>query len=377
MAATTTTGITSDAAGRYLIDKIHCGTRIYLRLGKCTRDVAERRLHREMAQAEADFISRGERRPLCSDCAAQYLAQRSQLRSLATMQVHVRLLLPHIGHLPPHQVYDATLKPFISERIAACVSATTINRSLEMVRSILSRAARSFRDSDGRPWLDAPPPLITMLPESRRPPYPITGAEQDLLFPRLPARLQRMVLFAVNTGLRDDNVCGLRWDWEVPLPEVGRSVFIVPAACFKTKRDHVVVLNDAAWSIVQAQRGLDPTWVFPHHGKRVETMNNTAWQRARREANLRQVRVHDLRHTFACRLRAAGVTAEDRAALLGHAVHSMSGHYASPDVQRLMGQANLALIRQEIHTLLRVANGWTVVARAKPRLVETVHATVT
>ena len=118
-----------------------------------------------------------------------------------------------------------------------------------------------------------------------------------------------MVLFAVNTGLRDDNVCGLRWDWEVAVPEVGRRVFIVPAAFFKTKRDHVVVLNDAAWSIVQAQRGLNATWVFPFHGKRIGTMNNTAWQRARREVNLRQVRVHDLRHVFACRLRAAGVTA--------------------------------------------------------------------
>jgi hypothetical protein len=44
-------------------------------------------------------------------------------------------------------------------------------------------------------------------------------------------------------------------------------------------------------------------------------MNNTAWQRARREAKLPYVRVHDLRHTFATRRRAAGVS-EDRAALI-------------------------------------------------------------
>jgi len=87
-------------------------------------------------------------------------------------------------------------------------------------------------------------------------------------------------------------------------------------------------------------------------------MNNTGWQNARREAGLRSVRIHDLRHTFACRLRAAGVPAEDRAALLGHADHSMSGHYASADVGRLMRQANLILNRQETRTVLRVANGW-------------------
>ena len=87
-------------------------------------------------------------------------------------------------------------------------------------------------------------------------------------------------------------------------------------------------------------------------------MNNTAWQRARREGNLKCVRVHDLRHTFACRLRAAGVPMEDRSALLGHADHSMSGHYASADVARLLTQANLILNREESRTVLRVANGW-------------------
>jgi integrase len=166
-----------------------------------------------------------------------------------------------------------------------------------------------------------------------------------------------MALFAVNTGLRDGNVCGLEWDWEVPVPEIGRSVFVVPSDSFKSNRDHVVILNDAAWSIVQAQRGLHRVWVFPFKGRRIGTINNNGWQKARREAGPRYVRVHDLRHTFACRLRAAGVSDEDRCALLGHATHSMSGHYASGDLGRLMRQANLVLDRQETRTVLRVVAG--------------------
>jgi hypothetical protein len=35
-------------------------------------------------------------------------------------------------------------------------------------------------------------------------------------------------------------------------------------------------------------------------------------------------------HTFACRLRAAGVSAEDREALLGHAHHSMAAITQAP-----------------------------------------------
>jgi hypothetical protein len=41
-------------------------------------------------------------------------------------------------------------------------------------------------------------------------------------------------------------------------------------------------------------------------------MNNSAWKRARKKVELERVRVHDLKHTFGRRLRAAGVSFEDR-----------------------------------------------------------------
>lgn len=359
MATTRTPGITIGAGGRYFIDKRYRGVRIGMRVGAITQEQAEHRLQVEMQRVDIDLQRASHPRPLFRDCAVRYLAQCKDKRSLEAIRIHVRLLLPHIGLLEPQQVHDATLAPFIEERIAGGASTTTVNRSLEVVRTILTRASRSYRDDDGHPWLEAIPPLITMLRESRRLPYPITWSEQDRLFPRLPEHLQRMVLFAVNTGLRDNNVCGLEWTWEVFVPEVARSVFIVPAEAFKSRRDHVVILNDAAWSIVQTQRGLHPIWVFPFRGQRIGTMNNTGWQKARRAVGLRGVRIHDLRHTFACRLRAAGVPAEDRAALLGHAEHSMSGHYASGDVGRLVEKANLALRRQETCTVLRLATAFS------------------
>ena len=112
--------------------------------------------------------------------------------------------------------------------VLAAFAETTINRSLEVMRTILHRAARAYRDDDGRPWLEQPTPLISMLAESPRSPCPITWEEQDALFQRLPGHLQRMALFAVNTGARKSNICGLRWTWEVPVPKVGRSVFVIP-----------------------------------------------------------------------------------------------------------------------------------------------------
>ena len=357
MAATRTPGVIRTGDGRFFIDKRYRGLRIGMRVGPVAQEQAEQRLQREMQQVDLDLARQAIRRPRFADCAERYLAQPKKMRSLEAIRIHVQLLVEHIGHLEPHQVHDATLAPLISKRIADSVCAVTINRTLEVPRTILHRAARSYRDENGRPWLEALPPLISMLPECPRSPYPITWAEQDRLFPRLPGHLARMALFAVNTGLRDANLCGLQWAWEVPVPEIGRSVFVVPADEFKAKRPHVVILNDIAWSIIKTQRGRHAVWVFPYLGRCIARMNNSAWQQARRDAGLRSVRVHDLRHTYACRLRAAGVSAEDRAALLGHATQSMVGHYASADVGRLLREANLVLTRQETRTVLLVANG--------------------
>jgi len=79
---------------------------------------------------------------------------------------------------------------------------------------------------------------------------------------------------------------------------------VIPAEAFKSHRPHVAILNDAAWSIVQMQRGRHPQRVFPFRGRRVNGMNNTAWQRACRRAGLPDVRARfapRIRDEAACR----------------------------------------------------------------------------
>jgi len=202
MATTRTPGITVLADGRRFIDKRYRGIRIGLRVGAVTQEQAEDRLQIEIARVQCDLARKVHARPTFTDCAARYVAQSRCKRSIDVIKWHVTLLQSHIGALEPQQIHDQTLEPFVQARVADGASATTINRSLELVRTILNRAARAYRDPDGRPWLEAMPPLISMLPESPRLPYPITWKEQDTLLRKLPAHLSRMALFAVNTGLR-------------------------------------------------------------------------------------------------------------------------------------------------------------------------------
>jgi len=67
--------------------------------------------------------------------------------------------------------------------------------------------------------------------------------------------------------------------------------------------------------------------------------------------------VHDLRHTFGRRLRAAGVGLEDRQDLLGHKRQEITTRYGAAEVGHLIQTANHVLIQSTASstTLLRVA----------------------
>ena len=58
-----------------------------------------------------------------------------------------------------------------------------------------------------------------------------------------------MALFAVSTGCRAREVCELRWEWEIPIPELSTSVFIIPGTHVKNTIDRLVVLNRLARAV--------------------------------------------------------------------------------------------------------------------------------
>ena len=147
----------------------------------------------------------------------------------------------------------------------------TINHGLKIVRRILNLAASEWVDEHGLTWL-LTAPKIKLLPDAnKRAPYPLNWEEQQRLFRELPDHLAEMALFAVNTGCRDGEVCGLRWDWEVAVPQLGTTVFIIPGASVKNGDERLVVLNRVALSVIEARRGIDPAFVFTYNGRPISS----------------------------------------------------------------------------------------------------------
>ena len=117
---------------------------IHAREMDVTQEQAEERLRVEMARIEYEQERKKHARPTFADCAARYVAQSRGKRSIDVIKWHVQLLARYIGYLEPRQIHDATLEPFINDRLSQGASATTINRTLEVVHTILNRAARSI-----------------------------------------------------------------------------------------------------------------------------------------------------------------------------------------------------------------------------------------
>ncbi|EJM15498.1 phage integrase family protein [Pseudomonas sp. GM21] len=373
MARKTITGL-SQRKGIWHIDKKINGERLYESTGVTDRQEAERYLIFRMEQIRQQKVYGVREVRTWRDAAMKFLLEIKDQPSFKLSAHHLSQLDPFIGDMSLTHIDDQALAPFIKDRLATKtledgkvkkgVSNRTVNISIERVVRVLSLCARKWRDDERRPWLDSVP-MLTKLEEkkSSRKPYPMSWQEQSILFAELPAHLQTMALFKVNTGTREQEVCKLRWDWEISVPELGTSVFLFPAdfggrherSGVKNGDERLVVLNNVAKSIIDQQRGLGKDWVVPYNGTAMHRMNDSAWKNARvraaklwQEENLRpahpgyaSIRIHDLKHTFGRRLRAAGVTEEDRKALLGHKNGSITSHYSGAELGHLIEAANM------------------------------------
>jgi integrase len=128
------------------------------------------------------------------------------------------------------------------------------------------------------------------------------------------ANIVRLLLL---TGARRGEVLSMKW---ADL-DLDNGVWVKPGATTKRKTQHRVPLSVAAQQLLAglklASKGSEH--VFASHGKlgRRESIKDV-WPEICEAAGIRDVRVHDLRHTYASVLASAGLSLPVIGALLGH-----------------------------------------------------------
>lgn len=327
-------------AGIWHVDKQISGRRICQSTGSNQLEEAERFLARLIEESRQATIYGVRPERSFEEAAAKFVLENQHKRSIQTDIGLFKQLMPWIGDVPLNRLHIGVMQPWIEHRKHEGVAIGTINHGLKIVRRVLNLAASEWMDEYGLTWLQVAPKIKLLPDTNKRQPYPLSWEEQTALFKELPDHLAQMALFTVNTGCRDSEVCNLRWNWEMELPQLGTSVFLLPGQRVKNGDERLVVLNRIAHSVVEAQRGSHPTHVFHHRGRPMQHMLTSAWKRARDRVGLSQVRVHDLKHTFGRRLRAAGVSFEDRQDLLGHRSGRITTHYSAAELSKLIEAAD-------------------------------------
>jgi integrase len=161
---------------------------------------------------------------------------------------------PYIGSRFIDAIHDGTFDKFRKDREADGVSIGSVDRDIGTAARVLEEAARKSRDDGTNLTWRVETPMIEYQREyNKRLPYPLDWEEQKLLFSELAMHLRTMALFDVNTGLRDQELCGLEWAWEQRVPEldtstIKRSVFLLPGTVTKNGRPRLAIPNDVAQS---------------------------------------------------------------------------------------------------------------------------------
>ena len=346
--------------GVWHIDKRFRGVRVCESTGTSDLRQAQEYLSKRLVDMREARLYGTREKHTFRAAATRYLQENSDRRRIKDNASVLRQLDPFVGGLELKQVHLGSLQDFIAKRRGDGVKTKTVNTALAVVRRILNLCASEWIDEHGMTWLEAAPKIRLFPLHDARAPYPLSQEEQGLLFQELPDHLAAMALFKVNSGCREQEVCGLRWDYEVKVPELDTSVFIIPGERVKNGQERLVVLNRVAKSVVESLRGRHATHVFvrtspkTNKSRPVGKMNNTAWKSARERAadqwaerhqvpapaGFRKVRVHDMKHTFGRRLRAANVSFEDRQDLLGHRSGRITTHYSQAELTNLIEAAD-------------------------------------
>jgi len=259
-----------------------------------------------------DFVDGPWRRSCYQRCKA---STRQRMDSALATQ-----LLPVFGHLPLDRIGPGCVHRWFDEY--SLIAPAGANRTLDVLRQILnfavacghiavnpSRMVRRNRQPARNRFLSRTE--VARL-------HSVLDAHRGRGSGRQQAEVIRLLLF---TGCRKGEIIGLRW------AEVAGDVLRLHDS--KTG-PRLVYLNAQARTVLARQPRDGSDFVFPSLGDplRPRSLELSLWRKVKLEAELLDVRLHDLRHTVGSHAVMAGAPIPVVSRLLGHRQPRMTLRYA-------------------------------------------------
>ena len=313
-----------DAAGRQRQLKIGGHTDITFDQAR----KAARRLRSEVVLGGDPAAAKDEKKaiPTYAELSSQHLAHaKTYMRSYDALETNMRLhLVPQWGKLRLDDITPQAIAKWLADKIADGASPAfaeklrvTLGRSFELARQW------SIPGSDKNPVRGVPMPVF----DNRRERF-LTADEAGRLLKAaglsLNTQLRPIVALLLLTGARVSELLQAEWRHV----DVDRRAWLIPMS--KTGKARHVPLSQAAIDIIDALPRFEGCpWLIPNPETRRPFVSiKHAWQKARRDARLPDLRIHDLRHSAASFMINSGVDLFAVGKVLGHADYKSTLRYA-------------------------------------------------
>jgi len=228
--------------------------------------------------------------------------------------------------LPLRMLSAPMLTEYRDKGLAEGKAPATVNRYLAIVRAILNRAHEDWG------VLSVVPKFKLLSFHNMRYRF-LTDEEEQRLLAASAEHLQNLIIFLLDTGARKTEALTLKWS-EVALERYPRpTVSFMKTKNGKPRSVPLTARVEALLRDLKAKCPEGEPHVFlytPHFaGEPVPFRQpHGGWKNACQRAELHDVVMHDLRHTFASRLVMKGVPLLAVSELLGHSDIKMTQRYA-------------------------------------------------
>lgn len=249
------------------------------------------------------------------------------------LRIHI---LAKLGNLALDEIKTDGISDLINAMRADGYAAGTMNRVIVILRYIYN-LARKWKTPGGE---ENPASGLSAGPEVQRNRFLAEWEAENLVRAIQNDENQtaaRSIMLLLLTGARRNEVTFAKWeyvDWK-------NKTLLVPKS--KSGRARVVALNQSAIALLNATpRVAGNPYIFPSEVTgRPSASLFFPWARIRERAGLDDVRLHDLRHSFASFLVNKGVSLYVVQGLLGHLHARTTQRYAHLSQETLSGAADL------------------------------------
>lgn len=224
-------------------------------------------------------------------------APRSHERDMS-LAYHLK---EYFGDMKVSDITPNLISAYKSKRREKGFAPKTINNELILMGHAFSLAIKEWE------WVrDNPVRRVSKEKVDNQVERWLTRNEEEALVSRSPEWLGQIMIFAINTGLRQSEILDLKW------PHVDLSRRTIDILKQKNKAKDTLPLNGRAMAILKERArvrdGRTDHVFYNGNGARINARNLLrAFYSAVGKSKIARARFHDLRHTFATRLVQAGV----------------------------------------------------------------------